>query len=228
MSDVSGVVWKSLGIPRRRIAGGTLTSVSTLVHRFAERLATGSVSPRPWGSLEITAPVRYGWRGYRLTVNPPGTSTAERRQLWLDRTIPYLTAALAIPAVLMFQPGSPPIAVLLVIPIGMAVIAGIRGRTKKLRSRVRRLNASYVELGGATRVIGDGALLSTSVEALREMDRARRADEISPAEYERRWAVVYDSLSPEGVGSEGVGPEGGFPHRGADSAGSPERGTPQA
>lgn len=207
VSYVSGIVWKSLGIPCRFIAGSTLTSVSTLVHRFADRLVMGSVSPRPWGSLEITAPVRYGWRGYRLTVNPPGTSTAERRQLWLDRNIPYLTAALAIPAVLVFQPGSPPLAVLLVIPIGMAVIAGVRGTTRTLRSRVRRLCASYVELGGATRVIGDDALLSTSVEALREMDRARLADEISPAEYERRWAVVYDSLS---------------------GAGSSERGTPQA
>lgn len=212
MSDVSGVVWKSLGIPHRRIAGGTLTSVSTLVHRFADRLAMGSVSPRPWGSLEITAPVRYGWRGYRLTVNPPGTSTAERRQLWLDRNIPYLTAALAIPAMLIFQPGSPPLAALLVIPIGMAVVAGVRGTTRTLRSRVRRLSAAYVELGGATRVIGDGALLSTSVDALREMDRARLADEISPAEYERRWAVVYDSLSPTTT----------------VRAGSSERGTAQA
>lgn len=180
------------------------------MHRFAERLATGSVSSRPWGSLEVGTPVRYGWRGYRLTVNPPGTSAAERRQLWLSRNIPYLAAALAIPLVLVLQPGLPPLAVLLIIPIGMIVVARVRGTTKTLRSRVRRLSASYVDVGGATRVIGDGALLSTSVEALREMDRARLADEISPAEYERRWAVVYDSLSH-------------------DSAPSSERGTtPQA
>jgi hypothetical protein len=168
--------------------------MSLLVHRFADHLSHLS-SPRPWGFLEVTSPVRYGWRGWRLTVFPPGTSPDERRLLWLDRHVGYLAALMVLPLMLAVQPAVPPMALLLFIPLAAMAIALVRHRASGLRARVRILSVAYVDVDGATRVLGDGELVDQSVAALEELDRARMSREITPAQYELGWAGVYDAVS---------------------------------
>jgi len=163
----------------------------------------------PWGLLEVTSPVRYGWRGFRLTVFPPGTSAAERRLLWLDRHIAYLTALVVLPLILAVQPTIPPIALLLFIPAGVAVVALVRNRARSLRARVRTVAVSYVDVGGTTQVLGEGGLVDGSVAALRELDRALTAKEISAIQYELGWAGVYDMVSRNVERSSSRAPQAG-------------------
>lgn len=151
----------------------------------------------PWGVLEVTAPVRYGWRSLRLTVYPPGTSPAERRLLWLDRNIPIVAAILLLTAMVITAPGVPRLLLLLVIPVGVAIIGFVRRATRPLRLTVRTLRVAQVDVRGVTETYGDQRLLGHCVGELRDMDRARRADQITLVEYERRWGEIYEALAAD-------------------------------
>jgi len=148
----------------------------------------------PWGLLETTVPVRYGWRSLRLMVYPPGVNAAQRRLLWLDRNIPIIAAILVLAAMLVLVPAVPPLALLLLVPVGAGIIIGVRRLTQRLRLSVRVLSVAQLDIHGSTRTYGDGDLLNRCVDELCDMDRARLADRITPVEYERRWAEVYDAL----------------------------------
>ena len=161
---------------------------------LAAYLAWAIPVAHPWGALEVTAPVRYGWRGFRLMVYPPGTSTAARRLLWLDRRAPIIVAILALAAMLILQPDVPPLGVLLVIPAGVLIVALVRRATKQLRAGVRTLAVAQVDVSGRTETLGDERLLSRCVDELQDIDRALWTKQISRVEYERRWAGVYESI----------------------------------
>jgi hypothetical protein len=148
----------------------------------------------PWGVLEVTAPVRYGWRGLRLMVYPPGTSTAVRRLLWLDRHAPILAAILVLAAMMILQPDVPPLCVLLVIPVGVILVSLVRQATRPLRAGVRTLAVTQIDVGARTETLGNERLLDRCIDELQDIDRALRTKEISPVEYERRWAGVYESI----------------------------------
>ena len=150
----------------------------------------------PWGVLEVTAPVRYGWRGFRLTVYPAGTSATERRMLWADRHAPVIAAIAVLTAMVILQPDVPPLCVLLVIPAGVILVSLVRRATRQLRAGVRTLAVTLIDSGGKTETLGDERLLDNCLDELRDIDRALWAKQISPVEYERRWACVYESLSP--------------------------------
>lgn len=169
-------------------------SVAMSLAKYVTRVVS---SIPPWGVLEVTSPVRYGWRSFRLTVYPPGTSSAERRVLWLDRHLPVVAAAGVLAAMLIAVPVVPPLILLMLIPVGVAIIGVVRRATRPLRQTVRTLRVAQVDLRGSTETYGDECLLSHCVDELREMDRARLADQITPVEYERRWGDVYDALAAE-------------------------------
>jgi hypothetical protein len=167
-------------------------SIGTL--SLAAYLARAMPVAHPWGVLEVMAPVRYGWRRFRLTVYPPGTTTTGRRLLWVDRHIPVIAAIVVLAAMVILQPDVPPLSMLLAIPPGVILVATVRRVTKPLRAGVRTLAVAHVDVSGRTETLGDGPLLSRCVDELQDIDRARCTRQIDPIEYERRWAGVYESI----------------------------------
>lgn len=159
-------------------------TVTTFLARYTARAMSGA---HPWGLLETTVPVRYGWRSFRLMVYPPGVSAAQRCVFWLDRNVPIVAAILVLAAMLVLVPVVPPLALLLLIPVGVAIIAGVRRLTKPLRLTVRILSVAQLDIHGSTRTYGNDCLMNRCVDELGGMDRARRAGQITPVEYERRW-----------------------------------------
>lgn len=179
---------------------------SSIVGRLTARIARtctpeqrACTPGQSWGTIRLTSPVRYGWRVYRLTVYAPGTDSTQRRLLWLDRNIPYLSAVLMLALTMVLQPSAPSLSVLLLVPVGIAVTAMVRHPLRELRLSVRTLAVAYVDVDGSTRAVGNSALLDESMSCLREADRALAAEEISRVEHERRWGMVYDGLGDTAV-----------------------------
>lgn len=169
-------------------------STTTGRRALVGQLVHAGKSSQPWGTVAISAPVRYGWRGYRLTVYSPGTSDVERQLMWVGRNMPFLAAAVILPLMMALQPIAPPMSTLLLVPVGVGIVAMVRNRTRSLRRSVRALDIAYVTVDGSTRVLGNGTLMNDSVKRLRDADRALAAGDITTTEYERRWGLVYDRL----------------------------------
>ncbi|TBN58361.1 hypothetical protein EYE40_13700 [Glaciihabitans arcticus] len=178
--------------------------MSTLAHRFAEHIPRPERRRRRWGTLEVTSPVRYGWRTYRLTVYAPGTTAAERRLLALDRNAPLLVAGVALLLAVILRPDVPPLGILLVVPAGVFIVSAVRARARRLRQSTLVLVVAEVDANGTTEVLGDLSLRRDVAYSLRWMEHLRRAELITELEFQRRWAIEYERLA-EGLAADKAG-----------------------
>jgi len=150
--------------------------------------------PRVWVVTETVAPLRYGWDGKRLIVARPGTPSAHRRLLWLDRNLPLMAGVAVLVVLLTFRPQAPSVGVILAILPILAVILAVRRSTQLLRADLRILTVASVDVDNSHQGTSSRRLFGECVDELRAMDRDLRRNRITPVEFERRWHDVYEAL----------------------------------
>jgi hypothetical protein len=148
-----------------------------------------------WGTLDVSPVGRSMWRRVRLTVYPPGTSSADRRALHFAHTWPVGGAILALVLLVSLGSAWPP--ALVVVAITGLYLAGFwlgARLTRPLRARIRSLDVVSVYVGGGLEEYGDASLLRETTARLEALDARRRAHDLDPARYEAEWAEIYESL----------------------------------
>ena len=144
-----------------------------------------------WSWYQISSPGRSGWVTIKVAVFPPGTNSAERRALTFLRNWTALGATLGGFALIGFAT-TVPSALLIPVIIGcyaLGIGAGVHW-SRGVRKRVRQVNAASYYSGGR-REVGAYRVVSETLRRLERLDGERA---LSPAEYEHRWAEIYESL----------------------------------
>ncbi|NEN05761.1 hypothetical protein G3T36_07730 [Diaminobutyricibacter tongyongensis] len=148
-----------------------------------------------WGTLDVSPAGRALWRRVRLTVYPPGTTSAERRSLHFAHTWPIGGAILGLLLMVTLGSAWPPAVVVVVVAALYAAGFWLGARlTRPLRNRIRSLVVVSVFVGGGLEEYGDALLLRETTARLRDLDARRREGGIDPARYEAEWAEIYDTL----------------------------------
>jgi hypothetical protein len=153
-----------------------------------------------WGSFEVNDPVsarRSGMKRYHLEILPPGTNSAERRQLRRFRQWRLWGALVAL--VGQFLIGETLHSWQAPLYIAFAYLAGLAfglQLTRRVRSAIHSLNVGAILVGGSTFVEGDIWLLENCVSEFEALDRNRLESSIGPVEYEAGWARLYARLAP--------------------------------
>src|SRR3979490_2744289 len=121
-------------------------AVPVIVVEFLRKLTEGD---KLWGTVDYSPAGRSMWRRVRLTVYPPGTTSAERRMLHFAHGWPLGGAILGL--ILMVTLGSAwPPALVIVAIVAMYLAGfwvGVR-LTRPIRSRIRSLSVVSVYVGG--------------------------------------------------------------------------------
>lgn len=148
-----------------------------------------------WGRYSVHPVSRSMWSSRTLVVFPPGTSTRERALLraWHGWTILGALLAVGIMAATNPTPAVGMVAALATYACGFLVL----GRaTRTLRPRVRSITVTTFYGNGRPEVHGDARLLDGSLDALAVLERALRAQQIRPVDFEMVWADVWNALPP--------------------------------
>ncbi len=167
------------------------------VVEFLRRLTEGD---KLWGTIDYSPVSRSMWRRVRLTVYPPGTTSAERRALHFSHGWPVGGALLAL--ILMVTVGSawPPLlaagAVVALYAAGFWLGARL---TRPVRCRIRSLAVVSVYVHGELEEYGDAALLRATIGRLEALDARRRAGDLDPVHYEAEWAAIYGMIPSAAV-----------------------------
>lgn len=160
--------------------------------RWWSRLLDGA---HPWGSFDA-AVGRYGVRRYRLSIYPPGTSTADRRLARLWRGWPISGAVLGMLAIMLLgNVAASPNAVL---AQAVAAYVGIGALlflwAGPTRVRVRSMSIVLLPKGADARELRKYAQWRNLVHMLTRADQMLRTGAISLVEHEATWWEAYDHL----------------------------------
>ena len=160
-----------------------------------------------WGTLDVSPLNRSMWRRVRLTVYPPGTTSAERRALHFAHSWPVAGALLALAVTVMLSALSPIVVVAAVAAMYLAGFGFGAWLTRSVGKRIRSVSVVSMYIGGGLEEHGDADLLRAARARLESMDERRRSGELDPVRYEAEWAAVYEKLP--GAVRLPVGPLGG-------------------
>jgi len=133
------------------------------------------------------------WSSRTLVVFPPGTTRSERARLRAWSTWPGVGAllAVAVMAALAGSPGLGTAAAVVVYAAGFVTLARV---TRRLRPGVRSVTVTTFHGNGRPEVHGDVRLLRRSLDALAVTERALRAGDLRPVDFESIWADVWSDL----------------------------------
>ncbi|NEN04769.1 hypothetical protein G3T36_02695 [Diaminobutyricibacter tongyongensis] len=159
---------------------------------FLRELTEGT---KLWGTVDVSSAGRSMWHRDRITVYPPGTTSAERRALHFARNWPIAGAVIALLLMIMlggvWQPEVVALGAVLLYLAGFLLGARL---THGLRNRVRSLSVISMYVHGVLEVDGNASLLRETSAAFASLDARRRAGEVSPVQYEAEWARIYETL----------------------------------
>lgn len=170
---------------------------STLAHpvmvvEFLRKLTEGD---KLWGTIDVSPASRSMWRRVRLTVYPPGTTSAERRALHFTHGWPIGGALIALTFVVIVGSAWPPalafVAMVALYAAGFWLGARL---TRPTRDRIRSLAAVSVYVHGELEEYGDAALLRATACRLEQLDARRRSGDLDPVHYEAEWAEIYGMI----------------------------------
>lgn len=149
--------------------------------------------PHVWGSCSVRPVGRTMWSSRTLVVFPPGTTRSERARLRAWSTWPGVGAllAVAVMAALAGSPGLGTAAAVVVYAAGFVTLARV---TRRLRPGVRSVTVTTFHGNGRPEVHGDVRLLRRSLDALAVTERALRAGDLRPVDFESIWADVWSDL----------------------------------
>lgn len=160
--------------------------------RAVRHLAEG---PHLWGSVDVTPAQRTTVIRTRLTVFRPGTNSAERRALHFFHYWPIMGAVVALFVVVGINDELPALT-----SIAIAIVVYAAGfwfgssRTRTLRATSRHLTLVTVAGLEGSEVVGDIEFFREATDRLRAIDTLDDRGVITAAEYEARWAEIYNAL----------------------------------
>ena len=149
--------------------------------------------PHVWGRYSVRPVDRTMWSSRTLVVFPPGTTRGERVRLRAWSTGPATGALLAV-AVMAALVGSPVLGTVAAVVVYVAGFVVLARATRRLRPGVRTVTVTTFHGTGRPEVHGDVRLLRGSLEALAVTERALRAGNLRPVDFESVWADVWDDL----------------------------------
>ena len=175
-----------------RIASASISLADpVLVVEFLRELTEGA---KLWGNVDVSSAGRSMWHRDRLTVYPPGTTSAERRALHFARNWPIAGAVLGLLLMVMLGGVWPPALVGGAAALYLAgFLLGDR-LTRPLRNRIRSLSVVSMYVHGELEEYGNASLLRETAAAFEALDAGRRAGELDPVRYEAEWAQIYETL----------------------------------
>lgn len=148
-----------------------------------------------WGSSDAVVS-RYGVRHYRLTVYPPGISTADRRLVRVWRCWPVSGALLGVLALMVLgnAAATPDTVLAATVSAYLGIGALLFLRAGPARFRVRSL--SIVLMPGSADVNEQHKFVEwqAMVHMLTAADRGLTGGAIAAVEHEAIWWEVYDRL----------------------------------
>ncbi|SPM31031.1 DUF6611 family protein [Mycobacterium terramassiliense] len=148
-----------------------------------------------WGSFDATVG-RYGVQRYRLTVYPPGSTTADRRLARLWRGWPITGAVLGLLAIMLLgdAAASPHtvLAIFVVAYVGIGALLFLRAGP--VRVRVRSMSVSLLPNGADVAERRRHTEWRTLTGMLTEADRMLANGAISLVEHEAIWWEAYDRV----------------------------------
>ncbi|WP_411699482.1 DUF6611 family protein [Conyzicola sp.] len=148
-----------------------------------------------WGRVDVASSARSLCARYRVVVYPPGTNSAERRQLTFYRNWPVAGALIAMAAMVaagVLVSSTSAVAVAICVYLAGFVVGGSRSRL--LRERCRTVEAGFLFQPDATLSAGRPDLLAATMRQFHALDLARHAGAVDAAQYEARWAEIYNTL----------------------------------
>ncbi len=149
--------------------------------------------PHVWGSCSVRPVGRTMWSSRTLVVFPPGTTRGERARLRAWSTWPGVGALLAV-AVMAALAGSPGLGTVAAVVVYAAGFVTLARATRRLRPGVRSVTVTTFHGNGRPEVHGDVRLLRRSLAALAVTERALRAGDLRPVDFESVWADVWSDL----------------------------------
>ena len=153
-----------------------------------------------WGSFEANDPAsarRSGMTRYHLEILPPGTNSAERRQLRRFRQwrLWGALAALAGDFVISSTWRGWQLPLFIALTYLAGLIIGLH-LTSRLRHAIHTMNVATILAGGSTFVEGDMHMLEGLLGEFETLDEDRKTSSIGPVEYEAVWARLYARIDP--------------------------------
>ncbi len=148
-----------------------------------------------WGVVDRSPASRGLWCEVRLTVYPPGTTSAQRRLFHAVHEWPIVGVIVGMMLMVALGPTVP--AGVELGAGGALYAAGFAAGAVLIRpfaERMRRLAAVVTLAAGDWRAAGDVELIEATLERFAALDDRRRAGLVSPARYEAEWGAIYDSL----------------------------------
>jgi hypothetical protein len=161
-----------------------------------------------WGGVEIGLP-KQGFRWYRLTVYPPGTTNDDRRRLRLARSWPTWGAVMFVASLVCLGAALGPwMGLVASAALWLAAGAWVLSRTGDLSARVRTFGVILINRHHDPRTAARFALMETVVEALTHADLLLEQNKISVTHHELIWGLAYDRLAPDHPDSDEQPPLG--------------------
>ena len=164
---------------------------------FLRELTEGA---KLWGTVDVSSAGRSMWHRDRITVYPPGTTSADRRALHFERNWPIAGAILGLLSIVMLSGVWPPVLVIAAATVlyaaGFPLGAWL---TRRLRHRIRSLSVVSMYIHGELEEYGNASLLRETAAAFAALDARRRAGDIDPVRYEAEWARIYETLPSSNV-----------------------------
>ncbi len=157
----------------------------------------GTEGPAVWGHVSVWPQSPGLWERYRLTVYPPGTTTAERRELQFARTWPIAGAVIGSAGIIALWSNWQFFAVATVLVVYIGVLRAAARLTRALRSRTRTLCGDELLVAGVMTEYGDLRRIQSTLALLRDLEDRRRSGRVDPVRYEAEWAAIYDSLGAD-------------------------------
>jgi hypothetical protein len=169
----------------------TIQGAPVEVRRWS-RLLDGA---HPWGSFDAMVS-RYGVRRYRLTIYPPGTTTADRQLARLWRGWPIGGAVLALLAVMLLGnvAASPDTVLAFAVTAYVSIGALLFLRAGPARVHVRSMSVILMPKAADARELRKYMEWQTLVHMLTGADQMSAAGAISLVKHEATWWEAYDRL----------------------------------
>lgn len=171
-----------------------------LFDRLPEPIKRKLEGENAWGYFEVAPLSRGLWMRERLTVFPPGTTAAECRAVVLHRNWPVVGAVVALFAMIGFGVVLAPFGAFLVAfaLYGVGILLSARATHRVRRESVRLVVITVAVSGGASSY-GNVQSMSMARSAFESLDIRARDEDLTPAQYEREWASIFQALKTRGA-----------------------------
>ena len=132
----------------------------------------------------------------RLTVYPPGTTRSQRQTLGFHHNWPVVGALAMILGTVLLGGFLPPATAAVFSAAGYVLVGAVSSRvTRRVRSASRSIEVIATSFRDGWSITGDLPLFEALCADLRVLSADGESGELSPVEFEARWAEAFQQIS---------------------------------